>query len=205
MRYSADRRKNSGSGVVSGRKRAAVGGLVKRTFDVVVATLVLVLLAPILVVTGVLIRLLLGSPILVVERSVGLGGKVFALLSFRTEPESATSVSELTKAFTTTLRQSGIYKLPHLYNVVRGDMSLVGPELVEAQHALHYGMEGPELLLARPGVISVRRYARHILRLSTAEIGPERLYILRWSLGLDLRILCGALAPTHATANSPAK
>ena len=193
--------------MLGGRKRAAVGGLLKRMFDVVVATLVLVLLAPILVVTGVLIRLLLGSPIIVVERSVGLGGEVFALLSFRTEPKSATSVNEWTKAVMTALHEVGIDKLPHLYNVVRGDMSLVGPKLVEAQQALHHGIEGPELLLARPGVVSVRRHVLHTLRPSIGEIGgPERLYILRWSLWLDLRILCCAFAGSHsADTNRPTK
>ena len=206
MRHSAAHRKNSGSAVLGGRKRAAVGGSLKRALDIVSATLALVLLAPILVVTGVLIRLMLGSPITVVERSVGLGGEIFGLLSFRTEPKSATSVSEWSKAVTTALHESGIDKLPQLYNVMRGDMSLVGPELVEAQHALHHGIEGPELLLARPGVVSVRRHVLHILRPPTGEIGPERLYILRWSLWLDLRILCGALSRIHATAaNSPAK
>ena len=203
MRHSTA--KYSGSGV-RGRKRAAVGGLLKRMVDVVFATWVLVLLAPVFVVTGVLIRALLGTPVIVVERSVGLGGESFGLLSFRTGTGGATSVNEWAEALTTVLRKSGIGKLPHLINVVRGDMSLVGPELVGAQQALHYGLEGPELLLARPGVVSVRRYARHILRPSTAEIGPERLYILRWSLWLDLRILCGALARIHATdANRPAK
>ena len=206
MRHTAADRKYSGSGVRSRQKRAAVGGLIKRVFDIVFATLVLVVLAPVLVVTGPLIRLLLGTPIIVVERSVGLGGKVFALLRFRTEPTSATSVNELTKAVTTALRESGIDKLPYLYNVLRGDMSLVGPELVGAHHTLRYGIEGPELLLARPGVVSVRRHALLILHPSMGDIGPERLYILRWSLWLDLRILCGAFSRIHATdANSPAK
>ena len=205
MRYSAAQKLYSES-VVDGRKRAAVGGLPKRLVDVAFAALALVLLAPILVVTGILIRLLLGPPIIVVERSVGLGGKGFALVTFRTEPDAATSVNAWTEAVTTALRESGIDKLPHLYNVVRGDMSLVGPELVGAQHALLYGMEGPELLLARPGMVSVRRQARHILRSSTGEIEPEHLYIMRWSLWLDLRILWGALARVHAADTvSPAK
>ena len=68
MRHSTA--KYSGNGV-RGRKRAAVGGVLKRMVDVVFATLVLVLLAPVFVVTGVLIRALLGTPVIAVERSVG--------------------------------------------------------------------------------------------------------------------------------------
>jgi len=137
---------------------------------------------------------------------VGLGGQVFALLNFRTEPNSSTSAQPWTDAITTALCASGIDKLPHLYNVVRGDMSWVGPDLTDAHHAQDYGMEGAGLLLARPGVVSVRRHGLHILRPSTAEIGPEQLYMLRWSLWLDLRILCGAFVRIHATdANKPTK
>ena len=204
MRHSAAHRKHFG--LLPGRKPSVVGGLLKRAVDVVFATFALVLLAPILVVTGFVVRLLLGTPIIVVERSVGLGGKVFGLLSFRTEPDSVSSVTQSTEALATALRNSGIDKLPYLYNVVRGDMSLVGPEVVGAQQALHYGVEGPGLLRARPGLVSVKRHAGHILRPARGEITAERLYIMRWSLWLDVRILFGALARSHATdVDSPTK
>ncbi len=85
-------------------KRAAVGGGLKRGLDVVIATLAFLLLAPLLVVTSVLIRLLLGAPVLVTEKPVGLGGQVFTLLSFRTEPNSSTSADPWTEAITTALR-----------------------------------------------------------------------------------------------------
>ena len=204
MRYSAAQKLYS-ENAVDGRKRSAVGGLPKRLVDVVIAASALIVLAPVLVLTGVLIRLVLGSPILMTERSVGLGGQVFALLSFRTEPNSSSSAGPWTEAVTTALRAAGIDRLPQLYNVVRSDMSLVGPELVDAQHALQYGMEGPELLLARPGLVSFRRQALHILGPSTGEIGLERLYVLRWSMWLDLRILWGALARTHAADTDQAR
>jgi lipopolysaccharide/colanic/teichoic acid biosynthesis glycosyltransferase len=203
MRYSAAHLLSSGKGVLDSRTRSAVGGGLKRGLDVFLATLVLILLAPILVLTSVLIRALLGAPILVTERRVGLGGQVFALLSFRTEPNALSN--PWIEAVTTALRASGIDKLPHLFNVVRGDMSLVGPELIDAHHAQDYGMEGPGLLLARPGLVSVRRHGLHIL--GPSQIGPERLYIMRWSLWLDVRILCDALARSHAAAdaNRPTK
>jgi lipopolysaccharide/colanic/teichoic acid biosynthesis glycosyltransferase len=84
-------------------------------------------------------------------------------------------------------------------------MSLVGPQLLGVQHALRYGVEGPELLLARPGLVSVQRLA-HVLGPSIGEIGAERLYILRWSLWLDVRLLWSALACINtADTKSPAK
>ena len=141
MRHSATHRRYPGSGVLGRREHGAVGGLLKRLFDMIVATLVLALLAPILIFTGILIRLLLGTPILVSERSVGLGGHVFALLSFRTDPNSSTWADPMTEAITTALRACGVDKLPHLFNVVRGDMSLVGPELIDARHAQDYGKD----------------------------------------------------------------
>lgn len=188
------------------RTSKAVGGLLKRVIDVVFAALALVLLAPILAIAGIAIRLSFGTPIIVIERSVGLGGKVFGRLGFRTEPDSVTSISHLTESITTLLRQSGIAKLPQLYNVLRGDMSLVGPQVVAAHHALHMGIKGPELLRARPGLVSVRRHAAHILRSSGAGIAAERLYIMRWSLWLDARIVFAALGGSDSTdADSPAK
>ena len=188
------------------RKHTAVGGLLKRLVDVVLATFTLLLMAPMLILASVLIRLLLGTPIIAVERSVGLDGKVFDRLRFRTEPDSVAPVGPWIEAVATALREYGFDTLPQLYNVVRGDMSLVGPEVVGAQQALPYGVEGPELLRARPGLLSVKRHARHILHPAGGEIGPERLYIMRWSLWLDVRIVFGALARSHVIdANSPAK
>jgi lipopolysaccharide/colanic/teichoic acid biosynthesis glycosyltransferase len=179
--------------------------LSKRIVDVVFATLALTVLAPLLILTGALICLLLGRPIIATERTVGLGGKVFALFRFRTESNCTAPLSEWAGAVTSALRSSGIDKLPHLYNVVRGDMSLVGPQLIDAQHAMRYGVEGPELLMARPGLVSVQRYG-HILGPPTPDAGLETLYIRRWSLGLDLNILRGALACIHAEdASSPTK
>lgn len=194
------------SGLRQGRTSKAVGGLLKRGVDVIFAALALVLLAPILAIAGIAVRLSLGTPIIVIERSVGLGGKVFGRVGFRTEPDNPASTHQWTEALTTLLRQSGIAKLPQLYNVLRGDMSLVGPQVVAAHHALHLGIKGPELLRARPGLVSVRRHTVHILRSSGAEIASERLYIMRWSLWLDVRIVFAALGGSHTTdAESPAK
>jgi lipopolysaccharide/colanic/teichoic acid biosynthesis glycosyltransferase len=174
--------------------------------DVVFAALALVLLTPLLVATGVLIRLLIGRPVIVAERSVGLGGEVFALYKFRTTADDAAWAGEWTEIIMQALRAARIDKLPHLYNVVRGDMSLVGPELVGAQQAQHFGIETPEILLARPGVIGLRHYVPRALSAPIAGVGLDRLYVLRWSMWLDLKIVCGALARTHTQdASRPAR
>ena len=107
MRYSTAHRHEAASGLLRAQKRAAVGGLSKRIADVIIATLALVLLIPILIVTGVLIRLLLGTPIFAVEKSVGLGGKAFALLQFRTNQDGATTGKPWTEAVTKMLGEVG--------------------------------------------------------------------------------------------------
>jgi exopolysaccharide production protein ExoY len=206
VRHSANKLNYSGRGAPGSQARATLGGISKRAVDVVFGSLALVLLTPLLVATGLLVRLLIGKPIIVAEESVGLGGKVFALYKFRTTPGDATRASEWTEIIAQALRASRIDKLPQLYNIIRGDMSLVGPEAVEPRRALYYGIQVPEILLARPGLIGMRHYVPRGLSAPIAERGLDRLYILRWSLWLDLRIVCGALARIHAQdASRPAK
>ena len=173
-----------------------------------IASLALILLAPILAATALLIRASIGRPVINTERRIGLGGKVFAQYRFRTMPDDAALAPDgWGEAVGERLRASAIDRLPQLFNVVRGDMSLVGPEMVGAEAAHHHPMqEAPELLLARPGVTGMRHHVPQGLRRQTSQIALDRLYVLHWSMWLDLKIACGALARVHAQdAIKPAK
>lgn len=180
---------------------AALGGIAKRTFDLVFATLALVLLAPLLIATWAVVRAVVGAPAILVERRTGLAGKIFDRYKFRTVAHNRTGrLSEWAELVAEALRASGIDKLPQLVNVVRGDMSLVGPE-----HA--GGAETPEVLLARPGVTGMRHHVSPSLRAHAAQIALDRDYVLHWSMWLDFRIVCGALARTAQAPDAirPAK
>lgn len=170
----------------------ALGGIAKRLVDIAVATLALILLAPILIGTALLVRFSVGGPVIVSDRRIGLGGKVFAQYRYRTTPRDAAVASDgWVEAVADRLRVSAIDRLPQLFNVVRGDMSLVGPDLAGWQDA-------PEVLLARPGMTGMHHHVPRGLRRQTSEIALDRLYVLHWSMWLDLKIACGALARAHA-------
>ena len=135
---------------------------VKPVFDRVVAGVLLVLLSPVFAVVAVCVRIALGAPILYRQERIGLGGRRFEVLKFRTmEPDRRVAAVPVAvdrrcdhkaahdprhTALGRVLRGSSLDELPQLWNVVRGDMSLVGPrpELVtvverydEWQHARH--------------------------------------------------------------------
>jgi lipopolysaccharide/colanic/teichoic acid biosynthesis glycosyltransferase len=170
----------------------ALGGIAKRLVDIAVAILALILLAPIFIGTALLVRFSIGGPIIVADRRIGLGGKAFAQYRFRTTPKDAAVPSEAwVAAVADRLRASAIDCLPQLFNVLRGDMSLVGPDLAGPKDA-------PEVLLARPGVTGMHHHVPQGLRRQTSEIELDRLYVLHWSMWLDLKIACGALARAHA-------
>ena len=106
---------------------------VKRLFDTIFSGILLVILSPLLGVLALLVRLKLGSPVLFRHVRPGLGGKPFTLYKFRTmrdirdEKGQMLPDAERMTPFGQTLRKWSLDELPELWNVLRGDMSLVGP------------------------------------------------------------------------------
>ncbi len=120
----------------NGFRQSGPRALVKRAFDLVVATLLLLLMLPTMVATALLIALQSGAPIIYRQQRVGHGGKKFVVLKFRTmcndaEKDGKPSWAALDDARITSfgrfLRRSRIDELPQLVNVLRGEMSFVGP------------------------------------------------------------------------------
>lgn len=172
---------------------AVLGGIAKRAFDLVFATLALLLLTPLLIAAWTAIRAVIGAPAILVERRIGLAGKVFDRYKFRTIAyDRVGRRSDRAEVIADALRASGIDRLPQLVNVIRGDMSLVGPEY-------ETGAGTPEMFLARPGLTGMRHHASPGLRAHSAQVALDRDYVLHWSMWLDFRIVCDALVrTTHA-------
>lgn len=130
----------------------------KRLFDFLVALCALFTLLPIIIVVAVLIRFKLGSPILFTQDRPGLNGKVFKMMKFRSMLDGKDKQGNLlpddermTK-FGAFLRSTSLDELPGLFNVLKGDMSLVGPRPLLVQYLPLYNAEQARRHDVRPGI-----------------------------------------------------
>ena len=130
----------------------------KRLFDIVVSALALALLSPVLAIVALLVRINLGSPVLFRHVRPGLRGHLFTLLKFRTMTDATDrhgtllSDRERLTPFGNFLRRSSLDELPELWNVLRGDMSLVGPRPLIIDYLPLYSKEQARRHDVRPGI-----------------------------------------------------
>ena len=170
-----------------------VGGSAKRLLDVIVSALMLLVLAPLMLAAAGLVSLLAG-PAIVSQQRVGFGGRHFTMLKFRTTHAGDARAVCLSNV----LRQSGLDELPQLFNVLKGDMSLVGPQPLMAEEVKSYGGYARHYWAARPGLTGLWQPAGTSTASYKARMTRDRLYVSKWSLGLDLALLAkSVLAPLN--------
>jgi lipopolysaccharide/colanic/teichoic acid biosynthesis glycosyltransferase len=185
----------------------------KRLFDVTVSLAALVLLVPVLVVIALAVKLGSAGPVLYRQQRVSRGGRLFELLKFRTmvvgadrlaANVSATGDPRVTRvgAF---LRKTYLDELPQLLNVLRGDMSLVGPRPETPEFVALYSTEERRVLTVRPGLAgpSTLAFMDEADLLATApdpvafytttvlhdRVRADLTYLERRSIGYDIRLL----------------
>ncbi|HLP07200.1 MAG TPA: sugar transferase, partial [Opitutaceae bacterium] len=123
------------------------GDLAKRVFDFGAALLLLVLLSPLLLGLAIAVRLNLGSPVLFRQRRPGRGGRIFTVVKFRTMRDAVgrdgqpLPDAERLTPFGLRLRASSLDELPELWNILRGEMSLVGPRPLLVEYLDYYTPE----------------------------------------------------------------
>lgn len=125
----------------------------KRLLDLVGAALLLVLLSPLFGVVASLVWLRIGRPILFVQPRAGRGGAPFTLLKFRSMAQGTGPDAARLDSFGRALRASGLDELPQLVNVLRGEMSLVGPRPLPLSYLAHYSARQAMRLRVRPGIV----------------------------------------------------
>ncbi len=169
--------------------------MTKRLFDVVVAgTALLVLLLP-LVILSFLVRRRLGSPIFFRQVRPGLGGHPFEMLKFRTmtdERDAGGALkpdSERLTAFGRWLRATSLDELPELWNVLRGDMSLVGPRPLLMQYLPLYSPRQARRHEVRPGITGWAQVNGRNALTWPQKFELDVWYVENRSFWLDLRIL----------------
>ena len=130
----------------------------KRCLDILLSVLALVLLSPVMLLTAILVRAKLGTPILFVQERPGKYEQIFKLLKFRTMTEKRDGNGELlpdeerlTK-FGRFLRTTSLDELPELFNIVKGDMSIVGPRPLLVRYLPFYKKEERIRHSVRPGL-----------------------------------------------------
>ncbi len=167
----------------------------KRSLDVVGAVVGLVLLSPVLAWVAVAGLVTQGPPVLFRQERPGYRGKPFTLFKFRTmRRPRPDEIWYLTDADRVTrlgrfLRSSSIDELPELWNVVRGEMSLVGPRPLLVEYLPHYTPRERHRHDMRPGITGWAAVnGRHALRFEE-RLELDAWYVDNWSLSLDARIL----------------
>lgn len=157
----------------------------KRAFDVAVALIVLMALAPLLLVTALVIRLNDGSPVLVRQLRIGRFGHMIGLMKFRTMPPGAQRASP----FGRFLLKSGIDKLPQFLNVLQGDLSLVGPKAISEAELPRYGLDVIYYLGSRPGLTGAWRAQGAVKPSYTVRIALDREYARTRTFLSDITLL----------------
>lgn len=167
----------------------------KRAFDIVASLFGLVLLAPLLVAIALVLRITLGNPVLFRQRRPGLQEKPFTLYKFRTMREARDWQSRLipddqrTTRFGRFLRRTSLDELPELWNVLRGDMSLVGPRPLLMGFLEHYTPEQRRRHAVRPGITGWAQVNGRNNLSWEEKLSLDLWYVNEASMLLDLKIL----------------
>jgi sugar transferase EpsL len=170
----------------------------KRALDVVVACIGLVLLSPVMAVVAVLVRLRLGRPVLFTQTRPGLHGQPFTIYKFRTMRDGPGTDAERLTDFGRFLRSSSLYELPELINILKGDMSLVGPRPLLTQYLDRYTPEQARRHDVRPGLTGLAQVSGRNATTWADRLGIDVWYVDHRSLWLDLKIIGRTLRSVFA-------
>ncbi len=193
--------------------------VVKRILDLIVTSIVLVLALPLMAATALAIMISDGRPVLFRQQRVGRGGRPFMIFKFRTMVRDAESRAAELRAHNirkgplfkmandprvlrigSFLRATSIDELPQLFNVLRGDMSLIGPRPALPAETLQFDQDLQHRLDVRPGLSGLWQIEG---RDSPSHEVMQRLdvfYVENWSIGLDLAILVGTAGAVFGRA-----
>ncbi len=188
----------------------------KRLFDLLAAGLGLLILSPVLLLVAVLVRIFLGAPVLFRQQRPGLGGRPFYIYKFRTMtdargPDGALlpDAQRLTR-LGRFLRATSLDELPELLNILRGEMSLVGPRPLLMQYLARYTPEQARRHDVLPGLTGWAQVNGRNALTWEDKFRLDVWYVDNWSFWLDIKIILltiwkvlkreGISQPGHVTA-----
>jgi exopolysaccharide production protein ExoY len=189
--------------------------VLKRTVDMLIAATALLITAPLMLLIALAVRLDSPGPIIFRQLRLGRHGRIFRCLKFRSmyvDAEERLRANEELYALYVAgdyklpedldnritrvgrfLRRTSLDELPQLFNVLRGDMSLVGPRPIVPDELRHYSQEGPLLLSLRPGITGAWQVNGRSTVSYPIRVDLELDYVQSWSIGKDFKILLQTL------------
>ena len=172
----------------------------KRVFDFVVSLFLLIVMSPVIIMTALVVRLLLGSPVLYSQVRPGYRGRLFRIYKFRTMTDETDEQGQfLSDAQRLTrvgkfLRASSLDELPALWNVLTGDMSLVGPRPLLVEYLSLYSAEQKRRHEVRPGITGWAQVNGRNRVSWREKFELDVWYVDNQSLWLDIKILLMTLS-----------
>lgn len=167
----------------------------KRVFDLTASSAALVLLSPIFLAVALLVRVRLGSPVLYGQQRPGLHGRPFTIYKFRSMLDTVDENGKLlpsverTPPFGERLRALSLDELPELWNVVRGDMSLVGPRPLMMEYLPRYTSEQARRHTVKPGITGLAQISGRNAITWEEKFALDIEYVDNHDLRLDITIL----------------
>lgn len=194
------------------KHKIALGGVLKRVFDIFVVLLSLPVILPLIIGVSMLVKAKMGGPIFYGHKRVGLGGAHFRCWKFRSmvvngdkvladylaknpqERELWITQRKLRRDPRITplgavLRKLSIDELPQLFNILMGEMSIVGPRPVVDDELKTYGVSAKHYLRTRPGLTGLWQVSGRSNTTYQYRIALDRLYVSQWSILLDIAIV----------------
>lgn len=168
--------------------------LIKRLIDISASAALLLCLSPLLLVLAVLIQAKLGSPVLFRQTRIGKGEKPFTLVKFRSMRDGEGDDEARLNAFGNWLRGMSLDELPELWNVLKGDMSLIGPRPLLPEYLPFYTTEEKLRHALRPGLTGLAQISGRNALGWNERLARDVQYVRDFSLALDARIVWRTLA-----------
>jgi exopolysaccharide production protein ExoY len=191
---------------------APFGGRAKRVIDLLISTLALILLAPLFLAIALAVKIEDGGPVLFVQPRVGLGGREFRFLKFRSMiPDAGALLEGLVESDAAAasewrekqklehdpritrigqiLRRTSLDELPQFLNVLLGEMSIVGPRPMMREQVEAYGAAYDQYCTARPGITGLWQVSGRSQTTFRFRSLLDEIYLRRWSPGDDLLLM----------------
>lgn len=203
----------------------ALGGRLKRMSDIVLASVALIAFSPLFLLVAYSVKRTSSGPLFYGHKRIGLGGREFKCLKFRTmsvngdailrryfdaNPEARVEWQETHKLkndprvtrIGRVLRQYSVDELPQLINVIKGDMSIVGPRPVVTEELLRYGDAAQQYYSARPGITGLWQVSGRSDTSYETRVELDKAYVENWTLAADCRIMLRTIPAVISSSGS---